>query len=192
MRRNSSHLTFIWKATHILFVVLTAFIVMEKFPSNGKCPEAMMVLENKISRKCHEREKAVEGPETRQERKRGWGEPDRRMLTFRISSWPQNLYICVILCSGSYLCCLLCNSGFCSSSPVFHREDIWSWCSILWYTVPQLPFYLQEYSFTCLKVAAEKHPFAHTHTHRHTHTLNGLSNLVYPYICISHVSKTWD
>lgn len=50
---------------HILFATLTAFIVMEKFLSNGKYPEAMMVPENKISRKWNGREKVIEGPETR-------------------------------------------------------------------------------------------------------------------------------
>lgn len=45
----------------ILFVILTAFTVMEKFLSDGKYPEAMKAPDNKIRRKWDGREKAVEG-----------------------------------------------------------------------------------------------------------------------------------
>lgn len=48
-----------------MFVILTAFTVMEKFLSDGKYPEAMKAPDNKISRKWDGREKAVEGSETR-------------------------------------------------------------------------------------------------------------------------------
>lgn len=76
---------------------------MEKFLSNGKCPEAMMVPENKKRRKCGRREKEVEAQ--RQGRKEREVEGSQRkgvsiwvdqcMLTCRLSRWPQNLYIYV-------------------------------------------------------------------------------------------------
>ena len=94
---------------HILFVILIAFRVMEKFLSNGKYPEAMMVPENKKRRKCDGREKAVEAQRQGRKERRLKGDREKGsirvwanqgMLTLTLSQCPQSLYINV-LCSAA-------------------------------------------------------------------------------------------